>query len=403
MMKKYWLIIDSYVFLWQDANKALVYNSLSGKGFEVLLSPVLERVVDSLLNIDNLYCVEVTDLDLEDSLLKQFVLQLRSHFCGDIILQSELKYKPVSIVPRLNINEQVDRDYGKIENFESFGHHVVKNLLELTIYLDGNIDSSLLFKQFIWYLQGEDILEREKLVQLFDRVQNSRVLDFNIVSRNLFEYASFDLLFEYLEKYSKRVSFYTDYRSIKECEQLDRILKKEHFSLFLLINQPFDVNQLVDLKRIKYDFEYITYITSMEEYGIVSSLSEKLGIDIKILPLFENNIQFFRENVFLNKEDILNTKWSKQDIFAHQVLNMEYFGKLSLVPSGEIYADFYSNPVGCLNESLKEIVYREMQVGKSWRKTRDKLEPCVNCIYRYLCPSPSNYEYAMGGNALCNL
>lgn len=402
-MIKYWLILDSYVFIWKVRNKTLVYNTLSGQGFEALLSPVLERIVDSLLNMDNLYCVEVSDLDLVDPILNQFVSQLKSNFSGDIILQSELKHKPVSIVPRLNINEQVDRDYGKIENFESFGHHIVKNLLELTIYLDGNMESSFLHKQFIWSLKGENVLDRKRLTLLFDRVRNTRVLDFNIVSQNLFEYPSFDLLLDYLEKYSKRVSFFTDYNSIKECTQLDTLAKNEHFSLYLLVDQLMDVRMLEDLKKKEYDFKYITYITSIEEYNNVLSLSKQLEIDMKIFPLFKNNIQFFKENVFLNRDDILNTKWSKQDIFAHQVLNMEYFGKLSLIPSGEIYADFYSDLIGSLNESLKEIVYREMQAGRSWRRTRDKLEPCVNCIYRYLCPSPSNYEYAIGKNDLCDL
>ena len=31
MMKKYWFLLESYVFVWKDTDEILFYNTLSGK------------------------------------------------------------------------------------------------------------------------------------------------------------------------------------------------------------------------------------------------------------------------------------------------------------------------------------------------------------------------------------
>ena len=402
-MRKYWLILDSYVFLWKDEHKVVVYNSLSGKGFENSLSPVLKEIVTSLLDIANLYCIEISDSMKDDPSVNQFIGKLRTYFCGDIVLQSNSKRKPISVVPQLNINEEVGRDYGDVANFETFGHHVVKNLLNLTIYLDGNVENSDLCKQFLWSMKGNEVLEKEKLLLLFDRVKNSRVMDFDIVSQDLFGYPSLDLLLDSLSKSAKKVSFYTDYLSVKDKRQLDRILQCKDYNLYLLVDRPLQLEVLDTLTKECKGVRYVTYVTSMEEYEEMLGLMDRYKIEIKIYPYYNGNKDFFESSVFLDKDDILNTKWSKQNIFAHHVLNMEYFGKFHIVPSGDVYSNFYAKPIGTLDDSLKELVYKEIKDGKSWRKTRDKVEPCKDCVYRYLCPSPSNYELVIGHHNLCHI
>ena len=140
----------------------------------------------------------------------------------------------------------------------------------------------------------------------------------------------------------------------------------------------------------------------MEEYDQIQSLIDKYQLEMKVYPWFNgNNLTFFEESVFLNKDDLLDGQWSKQEIFSHQVLNTNDFGKLSMLPNGDIYANIFFDPIGTIKNNIKQLVYKELKDGKSWRRTRDVLIPCCSCLYRYLCPSPSNYELVLKKSNMC--
>jgi pseudo-rSAM protein len=49
-----------------------------------------------------------------------------------------------------------------------------------------------------------------------------------------------------------------------------------------------------------------------------------------------------------------------------------------------------------------EIVHKEIDNGKSWFRIRNQA-PCNDCVYQWLCPSPSDYEIAIGRQNLCHI
>ena len=59
---------------------------------------------------------------------------------------------------------------------------------------------------------------------------------------------------------------------------------------------------------------------------------EKYQIDkYKLKPVYTgNNIRFFKEEVFLSKEDILSTPMTMKDFFARQAVNLYDFGKITI-------------------------------------------------------------------------
>lgn len=227
-MEKYWLIIDSYTFIWKNESYVLVYNSLSGNGYESPLSPLLNDVVEQLLDINNLYTVQISVKDLQDKELGNFVSLLREKFCGDIVQQAISVSKPISIVPQLSINEEVGRDFGSMDNFESFGNNVVRNLLEVTLYLNGKPTEKGVYKQIPWFLEGTEYLSENILKQIFEQMSKTRVSDFTIISHNIFQYPHFGLLTSFLSQHSLKVSFYTYYKSIVE-EAIFHYLMKTGF------------------------------------------------------------------------------------------------------------------------------------------------------------------------------
>jgi pseudo-rSAM protein len=124
----------------------------------------------------------------------------------------------------------------------------------------------------------------------------------------------------------------------------------------------------------------------------------------QINPVFTgDNIHFFEENVFLSKEDILSTHISIKNIFANQSLNIFDFGKINIMPNGDVFSNLNHPSLGNIyKSSLYDLVRKELVEGKSWLRTRN-LAPCDKCVYQWLCPSPSDYEIAIGRPNLCKV
>ena len=71
--------------------------------------------------------------------------------------------------------------------------------------------------------------------------------------------------------------------------------------------------------------------------------------------------------------------------------------------NGDAYAHVNYQLLGNIyTHSIHEIVYNEIEKGKSWLRIRNQF-PCDNCVYQWICPSPSNYEIAIGRSNLCHV
>ena len=119
---------------------------------------------------------------------------------------------------------------------------------------------------------------------------------------------------------------------------------------------------------------------------------------IQVCPFYSgNNLSFFQDFVFTDLQDILAVPIDRKTIFRHKALNDIFFGKLTIFPSGEVYANVNYPALGNIqNSSLKELVYKELTEGNAWLKVRSNEKPCNQCINKSLCPSISNYELVIG-------
>lgn len=86
--------------------------------------------------------------------------------------------------------------------------------------------------------------------------------------------------------------------------------------------------------------------------------------------------------------------------FIRQTLNIADFGKLYIEPDGKVYANLNDKSIGMIDNSPHDLVYRELTEGNAWLHIRNE-EPCCECVYQWLCPSPSNYERVIGKPNLC--
>lgn len=411
-MKNYWLYLEPYTFLFSKNGYCIVYNSLSNIGKKFKNSGRIEKVVNQLNDISNMYCVDITEQDLGDSALLDFVNYIRNSFSGDLIDNSSFSKKPVVFIPKFKINtsiEQLQETDNKLTSDD-----ILSYLKELTIYIGSGKPSSNLidhqvYKQFDFnrYSVGQQ-LSIPELKPFISQVSHAPIRIINILGGNIFTYPELFTFAEYINHTHAVKIYSSSYIDIpQDLNQYD-FLFNDKSKLRVLIDFPLNpekFNQIITLfQSSKIQTEWLFAITSLAEYEQAEQLIESNNLDnASIKPVYTGeNIQFFKDNVFLDEDDILNTHISREGLYRKQVLNTYDFGKLILMPDGKVYANANHQSIGTLNDSVVKMVLNEICNNVSWRRIREQ-EPCTQCEYQWLCPSPSNYELAIDKANLCSV
>ena len=151
---------------------------------------------------------------------------------------------------------------------------------------------------------------------------------------------------------------------------------------------------------------YLPYARKiLDNVALSYQIIEEYQIDkYQFNPIYTGyNIDFFKENVFLKKSDILSTSMSIKDFFIKQMINNNDFGKINIMPNGDVHSNINYPALGNIcTHSIFELIQKEIEEGKSWLRVRNQ-EPCNACIYQWLCPSPSDYEIMIGQTNLCHV
>jgi len=87
--------------------------------------------------------------------------------------------------------------------------------------------------------------------------------------------------------------------------------------------------------------------------------------------------------MYLNKEDIFSIESNRREVFAKSVLNINNFGKLTIMSDGNVYSNINNTKIGNIEQSLYELIEFELKNGDSWFNYR-KRKPCNECIYQFL-------------------
>jgi pseudo-rSAM protein len=375
----YWFTIEPYVFIGIAKEHVLLYNTLDGVILESDKAEVIELLQETLKE-DNCGVVLLTNERYKQKEVKDFISKLREKYMGDIIDISLSNGKPVQLLPFYNFPEK--HEIYKKHNFSSF-KNVLKNLSKISIHIDSTTNIA-------------------KLISFLNSIPGTP--SFNIVG-NVSE----------AEQYDKLLSFLNEHPSPKDisCSYLNIIplqpTFENNFSFQILVKLPIDMKQWNHSRQLLLNqalpVEYVFDISSDEHYLQVEQLVEKYRIEkYRLNPVYTGyNFRFFEENVFLTKEDILSTSMSIKDIFARQVMNIYDFGKINIMPNGDAYANLNYPVLGNIfNDNIYEIVQKEIDEGNSWLRIRNQA-PCTDCVYQWLCPSPSIYEISIGRPNLCHV
>ena len=397
MEKKYWIFIYPHVFIYNKHGKSLFYNSDTGDSiFCETNSKILE-----LCEPDNMYSVIIDETFLiKDSVFNEII----SKCFGELIPFSKDRIKPVSIFPRCLVEKQMYEDYTKVD-FNA----CLSEFTELTLMLTGicSLDCAgcdYAYKQRLWCHKKPLELPFKKIKNFLKFIPFSSLGQINLVGGDIFSYHHIEELFSFLEQFSLKKRFIIYYKLLPDYMDKLSVFSQKDFTLELLLDPLFDKNLLIKIinQLTLYNVNFVMSVFSVEDYKNATNLASDNNIEVDIIPIFNGeNYSFFENNVFIDGNDILNSSPTMKNIFAHQLINTNTFGKLIVFPDGEIYANVNRNSLGSIGDDIYKIIYSQLSEGSDWRSIRNN-HICSDCLLQWLCPSPSGYNDILNKDNLCH-
>lgn len=375
----YWFTIEPYVFVDIKSKHVLLYNTLDGVTIESTNEKIVELLQETLQE-ENCGVALLTHERYRQEEICCFVDELREKFMGDVINVSLSDGKPVQILPFYNYSKE--QELYKKNNFSSY-----KNILEKLFEISLHIDATTNITKLIHFL-----------------ITLPKNLTFNIVG-NMEEVPNYGELFSYLDHCSSPKNLLCSYKNIIALQPIFA----HNFSYQISVSFPINVERWNHAMKVLLSqalpVEFVFEVSSEEDVQLSEQLIEQHQIDkYRLKPNYTgNNIRFFENEVFLSKEDILSSPMTMKDFFARQAMNLYDFGKITILPNGDVYANLNHPSLGNIYvNNIQEILHKEVEEGKSWFRVRNQA-PCTDCVYQWICPSPSNYEIAIGRSNLCHV
>jgi pseudo-rSAM protein len=335
-----------------------------------------------MIQKENCGVVLLTNERYQNKNINAFIRELRGKYMGDIIDVALSKGKPIQLHPFFNFQD-VDK-FGIYKKHNFFSHtNIFEILYKICIYIDHTTDI-------------------KKLIPFLQSIPDNITFDVIGTIRDVVDYGE---LLSFFDRYSSPKNITCSYINMITLQSIF----ENNFSYNIMVNFPIDMQQWNNSRQLllnqMFPFEYTFAVTSVADCHQAEQLIERFHIKkYHLKPVYTGeNIQFFEENVFLTKKDILDTSLSIKDFFAHQVMNIYDFGKINIMPDGDVYANVKHSMLGNIyTHSIHEIVRNEIEKGTSWFRIRNQT-PCDDCVYQWLCPSPSDYEIAISRPNLCHV
>ena len=377
----------SSTFLWIDHDRCVLYNTEQNTSLVYPLCPEIRDLCNQWQIIENLYVAKKNG-DQRTRAENFFFKEIETRNLG--VLEDDLTNN-ISFPPLLKIDHSIE----SINRFELNAKHtdVLGYLMSLKVFLGGNAENSGLSRQVMYPMSSKIRLDDSRLLSFINKCDKLTLFHIDLVISewnrdHIFQFAS------RLNGIKERIRFYFAHPDPGFNNEIIDYLVNEGYALTQVCLHNADQETASHITKNR---NYLLLVRDEEDVNFwEASFGEKSVAHYELKPVADNNLAFFQKDVFLSEEDILSQKLSKKDIFRHQALNVNQFGTLYVFPDGTIHPAPDAPVIGTLEDSVHEIIIRELEENHAWRQTRDLMTPCKNCLYRYLCPSPSVYERIFG-------
>ena len=406
--------LEPYVYVFVDQTSTLLYDTSTGSMLDVKNSPDVLRTLKKTVRKKTLRSVRLSTSLLNHSTeLAQFIDRVKNEYMGDLLNENHFKKKPAHLIPYARLQRDIKR-LNK-SSPEQRGLKLQSYIHELFIFINyhHNLERKKYrdaHKQFPYtiYKNSNAHLSFSEISKLLSELPGSALSTINILGGELFKHPEINKILDFLNRLKYKKRFYirlSDWNSYSEKYEVANL---ENTEIEIFTDSAVDVEQLdmslATLAGKSYIYSFL--VESEDNISNVMNVMNKRSItNFKFRPFFNGmNLKFFEDNVFTTKEDLREQKIAEKTLLARLVMNPVNFGKLYILPDGEVHSNLNRQCVGNIKiDSPKQIVLKILDQEKSWTRTRKNVMPCKSCRFHALCPPITNYEYTLGKYNLCDI
>lgn len=405
-MKRSWFAIKNTVYVnWQEKGTLFLYDTKSGRHLTSHQSKAIE-LAKAVYIPENLGVVDLGTIDLDDE-MQVFIKNICENNLGLLFDKEQCPQKPINFLPILNLQNDVER-MSEIGEYIMLGE-IINNYLTHAVLHIGTVcqqscpNCGLWGKQFLCCEKTEisAFMPIERLKDLVKQLSYTSVKVIDLIGGDLCLYPDKEALVALIKEHPQFNWHLWQHAMI--CGNSP--FANDVVCTDILLPMPFVGSELLKSVATNTKVKIHAIVEDEEQVAQAEELLSAIGIsDYELHPFYTtSNLGFFEDNVFLNEDDIMSAPVSMREIFCHQKLNTNYFGVLHFFANGEVKADVNGETVGMFPEkSVLELIYEELLHNTAWRRIRGGTR-CLGCRFRYLCPSPGNYETVIGKENLCHV
>ena len=406
---KYYFYLECYTYAKITETSVLLLNTLDNQRI-ISNDKKIMALIEKLLQKKN----NVLEIDFDgfyqDEIYQLFFEEVRTKYMGDLIDVNLSKGEPVNFYPIAKIENNIR----KKGNTTSPDFDMLCNsLFNLTIYLNAECthncpNCNKYYRQFnccTQFVGNNDCVSMDPAIveKIFSFVKFENLKKIHVAGGNLSLYKDFDRIIPYLSEYREHCSTGFKYNNIRSINADIRSFFENRITI-IVDAAEIDDND-VDILINDYNrFEIQIIATDECQLEKMMPLINS-SVSYKLTPFYNgHNLSFFEDNVFLNEEDLFETKYTIKKIHKNQLMNSGFFGNLTVLPDGNVCVDVNGPVLGNLHgETMLDIISKALKNEDSlWFKTRNTTT-CADCLYVDLCPPVSSYELAVGKYNLCHV
>lgn len=148
------------------------------------------------------------------------------------------------------------------------------------------------------------------------------------------------------------------------------------------------------------DVHLFTFVKDTDSLLLAKRL--KNSCDNLIIMPSNNADDSIMMNCSYDMSDLMKISHTIKDLNIRKRVNAFFWGKVIINHQG-MYESPYGENCSIFNTSIVDQLRFELDRKGLWFFTRDRVQPCCNCAFRYLCPSISSIEIESKHFNLCTI
>ncbi|MFA5769859.1 MAG: hypothetical protein WC871_10015 [Bacteroidales bacterium] len=383
--RTYWFSLKPYVYPVVKDTNVLLLNTRDMNAIISNSDPIVARLISELI-VPAAFGVVVLSEDSENyQKEKAFIDKVCDHQMGTMTRADKGMERPVVLTPYHFRMHSVTK--GEIR----------KSGNNITLFIDNECSRDctlcpVYFRQFkCCHKQGDVSFMDTRLIR--DVLEDASKYDsfiINVCGGDITLHPDIEGIVSMLSASPVKSRYHIYY---KNC---DSDIKKmmDPKDTVVIVDFPLDRKMHID-PRDGYTFNFV--IKNGEELDACHQLVKKLSVESFYISVVDTGDDqgFLKENVFLLQDGLACGAAAIPYEERIRIVNNHYFYRTFMLPNGDVcgspedvpVANMYRNPMTFVKDSINNFH------ASLWDKSRDN-GICFNCIFHYICPLLSRYDFS---------